>query len=177
MLCQILLHPEHIRDTFTKIDKIYCSQITSRLAKASFCLWLGVSSDYAQPITGQVTEVTCPVIGRAQPELTPSKRQKMNPDWSHHKTSCQILKQFPQLPYRNSSPPGQYGRHFADNIFRCIFMNEKFCILIQISLKFVPKGPIDNSPALVQIMAWRRIGDKPLSEPILTRFTDTYMQH
>ena len=36
----------------------------------------GVSSDYTQPITGQVTEVTCPVIGRAQPELTPSKRQK-----------------------------------------------------------------------------------------------------
>ena len=41
-----------------------------------FCLLLGVSSDYAQPITGQVTEVTCPVIGRAQPKLTMSKRQK-----------------------------------------------------------------------------------------------------
>ena len=39
----------------------------------------------------------------------------------------------------NSSPPGQNGRHFAGNIFRCIFVNEKFCILIQISLKFVPK--------------------------------------
>ena len=44
-----------------------------------FCLLLGVSSDYAQPITGQATEVTCPVIGRAQPELTLSKRQKMGP--------------------------------------------------------------------------------------------------
>ena len=44
-----------------------------------FCLLLGVSSDYAQPITGQVNEVTCPVIGRAQPELTPSKRQKTGP--------------------------------------------------------------------------------------------------
>ena len=44
-----------------------------------FCLLLGVSSDYAQPITGQVTEVTCPVIGWAQPELTPSKRQKTGP--------------------------------------------------------------------------------------------------
>ena len=44
-----------------------------------FCLLLGVSSDYAQPITGQVTEVTCPVIGWGQPELTPSKRQKMGP--------------------------------------------------------------------------------------------------
>ena len=45
-----------------------------------FCLLLGVSSDYAQPITGQVTEVTCPVIGQAQPELTPSRRQKAGPD-------------------------------------------------------------------------------------------------
>ena len=37
----------------------------------------------------------------------------------------------------------------ADNVFKCIFVNEKFCILIKISLKFVPKGPIDNNPALV----------------------------
>ena len=34
--------------------------------------------------------------------------------------------------------PGQNGRHFADDIFRCIFMSEKFCILIKISLEFVP---------------------------------------
>ena len=44
-----------------------------------FCLLLGVSSDYVQPTTGQVTEVTCLVIGQAQPELTPSKRQKAGP--------------------------------------------------------------------------------------------------
>ena len=61
-----------------------------------------------------------------------------------------------------------------DDIFKCIFLNEKVCIVIQISLKFVPRGPIDNNPALVQIMAWRRIGDKPLSEPMLTWFTDIY---
>ena len=42
-----------------------------------FCLFLRVSSDYAQPITGQVTEVTCHMVGRAQSALTPSKRQKM----------------------------------------------------------------------------------------------------
>ena len=51
--------------------------------------------------------------------------------------------------YVNSSSPGQNGSHFAEDIFRCIFMNEKFCILIKISLKFVSKGPIDNNPALV----------------------------
>ena len=49
----------------------------------------------------------------------------------------------------NASPPEQNCRHFADDIFRRIFVNEKFCILIEISLKFVPKCPIDNSTALV----------------------------
>ena len=55
----------------------------------------------------------------------------------------------------NSSPPGQNGRLFTDDIFRCIFVNEKFCILMKISLKFVPKSPINNNLVLVQIMAWR----------------------
>ena len=49
----------------------------------------------------------------------------------------------------NSSAPGRHGRHFTDNIFIHVFVNEKFCILIWISLKFVPKGPIENNPALV----------------------------
>ena len=52
-----------------------------------------------------------------------------------------------------------------------------YCILIKFSLKFVPKCLIDNNPALVQIMAWRRIGDKPLSEPMLTWSTEAYMRH
>ena len=56
------------------------------------------------------------------------------------------------------------GRHFADDIFKCIFLNQDVWIPIKISLKFVPKGPINNIPALVQIMASRRPGDKPLSE-------------
>ena len=56
-------------------------------------------------------------------------------------------------------------------------MNEKFCIMIKISLKFVPKSQIDNNAALVQIMVRRRIGNKPLSEPMLTQFNDAYMQH
>ena len=47
----------------------------------------------------------------------------------------------------------------------------------QISLKFVPRSPIDNKPALVQVMAWRRTGDKPLPEPMMTQFTDAYMRH
>ena len=55
----------------------------------------------------------------------------------------------------------------SDDIFKCIFLNENVRIPIKIPLKFVPKGPINNIPALVQIMAWRRPGDKPLSEPMM----------
>ena len=72
----------------------------------------------------------------------------------------------------NSSSPGLNGHHFTDNICRSIFVNEKIWILIKNWLKFVPKGPIDNDTALVQIMAWRQIGDKPLSKLMLTRFTN-----
>ena len=50
---------------------------------------------------------------------------------------------------------GQNGRHFPDDIFKCIFLNENAWISINISLKFVPKGPIDNISSLVKIMAWR----------------------
>ena len=63
----------------------------------------------------------------------------------------------------------------ADNIFRCIFLNENDKILIYISLKFFPSSPIDNKQALVQVMACRQTGDKPLPEPMLTQFTDAYM--
>ena len=63
----------------------------------------------------------------------------------------------------------QHGRHFADAIFKCIFMNENIWFPIKISLQFVPKGLINYIPALVQIMAWRRPGDKPLSEPMMVR--------
>ena len=66
---------------------------------------------------------------------------------------------------------------FPDDIFKCIFLNENTWIPIKISLKFVLKGPINNIPALVQIIAWRLPGDKPLSEPMLVWFTDTWMRH
>ena len=77
----------------------------------------------------------------------------------------------------NSFPPRQNERQYADDSFKCIFMNEKFCISIQISLKVVPNGLINNELALVQVMAWRRTGDKPLTELLLTQFTEAYMRH
>ena len=67
----------------------------------------------------------------------------------------------------NTLRPRQNGRYFADDIFNCIFLNENAWISLKISLKFVPKVRIDNIPSLVQIMAWRRPGDKPLSEPMM----------
>ena len=65
----------------------------------------------------------------------------------------------------------------ADDILERIFLNENDRIPIQISLKFVPSSPTDNKPALVQVMAWRRIGVKPLPEPMLAQFPDVYMRH
>ena len=61
----------------------------------------------------------------------------------------------------------QNVHRFSNDIFKCIFMNENVRRSIKIPVKFVPKGPINNIPALVQIMAWRRSGHKPLSEPII----------
>ena len=59
---------------------------------------------------------------------------------------------------------------FCRQQFQIHFFNENERIQIWISLKFVPRSPIDNKPALVQIMAWRRPGGKPLSEPMMGRF-------
>ena len=64
----------------------------------------------------------------------------------------------------------------ADDIFKCIF-NESVWISITISLKFVPKGPIDCKSALVQIMDWRQTGEKPSHESMLTQFPDAYIRH
>ena len=71
------------------------------------------------------------------------------------------------IPSVNTLRPRQNDRHFTDDTFKRIFLNEDVRIAISISLKFVPRGPIYNCPALVQIMAWRRSGDKPLSEPMM----------
>ena len=69
----------------------------------------------------------------------------------------------------NTLRPRQNGRHLPDDTFKWIFLNENVWISINISLKFVPRGLINNIPTLVQVMAWRRLGDKPLSEPMMVR--------
>ena len=73
------------------------------------------------------------------------------------------------MVFINTLRPRQDGRHLPDDIFKCISLNENVWISIEIKLKFVSKGSIYNIPALVQIMAWRRPGDKPLSGPMIVR--------
>ena len=66
----------------------------------------------------------------------------------------------------NTLRPRQNGRHFPDDIFKSIFLNGNVWISIKIPMEFFARGPNINIPALVQIMAWRRPGDNPLSEPM-----------
>ena len=82
------------------------------------------------------------------------------PKWANYLSPLLLTK-------LNSLRPRQNRRHFTDDVFKCNFLNENVWIPIKISLKFVPQGPINNIPALVQLMAWRRSGDKPLSDPMM----------
>ena len=88
---------------------------------------------------------------------------------SMNKLSCCRWFTFWFLRFLNTLRPRQTGRHFPDDILKWIFLNENIWISIKISLKFVPRGSINNIPALVRIMAWHRPGNKPLSEPMVVR--------
>ena len=76
------------------------------------------------------------------------------------------IRSVPRLTYWGRD---KMARHFPDDIFKWIFLNENVWISINISLKFVRKGPINNIPTIVQVMAWRWPGDKPLCEPMMVR--------
>ena len=64
-----------------------------------------------------------------------------------------------------------------DDALKRIFLNKNVRISSKMSLKFVPKGPIDNIPALVHIIACRRPGDKALSEPMMVRLPTHMVMH
>ena len=70
-------------------------------------------------------------------------------------------------PFNNTLKPSQNYHHFADNILKCILLDESVWIPFRISLKFVPMFGIDNIPALVQKMDCCQPGHKPLSEPMM----------
>ena len=64
--------------------------------------------------------------------------------------------------------PEQNAALIRKRILKCIFMSVIFFSLIQISLKFVLKGPVNNTSVLVQVMAWRHTDDKVSPEPLTT---------
>ena len=85
---------------------------------------------------------------------------------------------FPNIHcYINILEPRQDGHHCGRQHFQMQFHKWKVFNFNKNSLNFVPEGPIDNKSSLVQIMAWHRTGDKPLPEPMMTQFNDTYMRH
>ena len=67
----------------------------------------------------------------------------------------------------NTLRPTQNGCHFANDIFKCISLNENVQISSKISLRVVPKDPINNMSLLVQVMAWCWQGNKPLSKSMM----------
>ena len=77
-------------------------------------------------------------------------------------------------PTPTPTPPPPFWQTTFSN---CIFLNRNDRIPIQISFNYAPRSTIDNKPALVQVMAWCRTGDKPLPEPMVTQFSDAYMRH
>ena len=102
----------------------------------------------------------------------------------HRSHDCDVNSMYSTLK-QNMTGPFVYSTHlpldktaaiWADDIFKSNFLNDNDQNPIQFSLKLVSKSPIDNEPALVQMMACRRIGDKPLPEPMSIQFTDAYMR-
>ena len=111
------------------------------------------------------------VGGQTNKEDTLSWRHSYDAQWRHnHDTDCQhdakplpvvcrpqyTCKLVPSEHWR--TPLTDWGSDKMAAIFQCIFLNENFWILNEISLKYVPQGLIDNMASLVQIMAWRRSG-------------------
>ena len=84
-----------------------------------------------------------------------------------NRTKLEAIATFIMRGFFYTLRPRKNGRHFADDIFKCIFLNENVWIPIKISLNFVPRVPINNIPALVQIIIWNNDG----------YITDAYMRH
>ena len=88
-------------------------------------------------------------------------------NWARFRMMLSPLAHIVQNLIFNSLRPTRNRRHLSDDSSRCIFLKENVLISINISLKFISNGPITYIQALVQIRAWCRPGDKPLSEPMM----------
>ena len=120
-------------------------------------------------------KISCPYIewyvvcGEVKIQELPDLQPLWQPHYVINMGQC-----FHWNTYIDTLRPRQNGHHFAVNILKYIFLNENVWISIKISMQFVPKDPINNIPAMVQIMVWHGSGDKPLSEPMMTLFTDSF---
>ena len=112
------------------------SQITSLTICLLNCLFRRRSKKTSKLRVTGFCEGNSPVTGEF-PTQRASDAENVSIWWRHHVTHL---------------PQDKMATYFPDYIFKCILMNKKSCKLIRISLKFVPKGPIDYKPALVQLM-------------------------
>ena len=126
----------------------------------------------------------CPIVHSGDGIILPLVYNLLN--GAHHagRTSAkQLMDLATQTGPLTHLPLGKMAASLADDNCKCIFFNENDRIPVRISLKFVPRSPIDNKPALVQVMACHLFSIKPLPEPMLaycqmlTQVTDAYMWH
>ena len=166
------------RRNFASLPKVYYMMISYISVFLALCKWNPMVTTYCRwgydisksnvDIKSNIYANTEAISGENQPRLN---SVTINLNCCAFRRKSLLLMGACPIPLWwmviNSLRPRPNRRHIADDIFKCIFLNENAWIPIKISLKFVPKGPINNIPALVQIMAWRRSGDKPLSEPMM----------
>ena len=123
-------------------------------------IWISMLFEILLCLRHWLTYLTC---STPMPMICWCNNLEHQQSWYGHHDLVNIAKLF------NSLRPRPNRRHFADDNFKRIFENENEWISPRNSLKFVPGVRINNIPALVQIMAWRRPGDKPLSETMMVR--------
>ena len=134
---------------------IHVRTILPRPAAQTLCQCTGVTSHLHEPKTDANTDQFWASFQASEGTGSEGAPDPTSSNWCPTEGDTYTLR------------PRQNGCHFADDTFKHIFLNENVRISIKISLKLVPKGPLNNNPALVQIKAWRRSGDKPLSQPMM----------
>ena len=137
--------------TFTFVFFPIFPVFVSKLFRILLCCWKGISAA---------------IYNLLNPWLVPRPKFRMKVSFIiSHNVYMNFLSRW--HIHINTWRSRQNGRLFPDDIFICMFLNGNEWHSIKISLRFVPKVLIHNIPALVQIIAWRRPGDKPLSETMI----------
>ena len=81
------------------------------------------------------------------------------------------------LHYSTPLPLDKMATILAEDIFKCILLNENYRISGKIPLKYVPMSPTDKKPVLVQVMVWHMFDTKPIPDTMMTAIIDAYMRH